>query len=280
MSLFIGVCIWGPLPFAIGITVVAAVGLVELVRTYRACGIRPNLVLAALGLFGPIWVSLGTDWPLHGTNALQNSGAALGIAAAIAALGWEVVHTIRSGDVQAARNTGYGLLCGAYIALFAGLPALRAWPGVVASGPYRNMNIGLALVVVVACCVWATDSAALFVGKLTGRRKLAPVVSPGKTVEGAVGGLVGGIVIGGLFGAIFLGQVLPGLAIGLIAGFFGQLGDLFESALKREVGVKDFGNLFPGHGGALDRFDSFLFVAPLVWLGVWMVRILWPALMG
>jgi phosphatidate cytidylyltransferase len=80
------------------------------------------------------------------------------------------------------------------------------------------------------------------------------------------------VVIGALFGWGLLGRPVMGLAIGLIAGVFGQVGDLFESAIKREVDVKDFGSIVPGHGGVLDRFDSLLIVAPMVWLLVWLHR--------
>jgi len=85
-------------------------------------------------------------------------------------------------------------------------------------------------------------------------------------VEGAVGGLLGAILAGGVFGPWIHLPLQQGLAVGAIAGVMGQIGDLFESALKREIGVKDFGRIMPGHGGVLDRFDSLLFAAPLAYL--------------
>ena len=113
------------------------------------------------------------------------------------------------------------------------------------------------------------DTAAYFVGKRMGSRRLAPQVSPGKTVEGSIGGLAGAMVTGFLVGLVMddLGSLVlsaPVCAfIGLILGIAGQLGDLSESLLKREAGVKDSGRLLPGHGGVLDRFDSLLFTVPL-----------------
>ena len=115
----------------------------------------------------------------------------------------------------------------------------------------------------VAVCVWMTDTGAYLVGRKWGKHKLAPALSPNKTVEGSLGGLALALLTGALFGLWIHLPLRDGLAVGLIAGVMGQVGDLFESALKREIGIKDFGGIMPGHGGALDRFDSLLFVTPL-----------------
>jgi len=112
---------------------------------------------------------------------------------------------------------------------------------------------------------WANDTAAFFVGSKFGRHKLCPAVSPGKTREGAVGGVVGSMVailfLGMLFQIPFIHSVLIGFMVGIIAPF----GDLAESVIKRYAGVKDSGNILPGHGGILDRFDSIMFVVPVVY---------------
>jgi phosphatidate cytidylyltransferase len=136
-----------------------------------------------------------------------------------------------------------------------------------AAGP--DPWIGFGLVAYPLAVTWMTDSGAFFVGKRFGRRRLIPRVSPGKTVEGAVGGLAGGVLAGLVLG----GVVYPywiGVPIGLVAAAIGglligaisQLGDLAESVWKREAGVKDSGTFFPGHGGILDRMDSLLFTVP------------------
>ncbi len=127
-------------------------------------------------------------------------------------------------------------------------------------------------------CPLISDVFALLGGTLFGKRKLLPRVSPNKTVEGALCGLVGGILAGA---AVFALQGLWGmqkgllahLAFGMVLSAFGQLGDLFASALKRYCGIKDFGKLLPGHGGVLDRVDSVLFCAPVVYFAIWLVRI-------
>ncbi|MCK9906374.1 phosphatidate cytidylyltransferase, partial [Frankia sp. Cpl3] len=124
-------------------------------------------------------------------------------------------------------------------------------------------DLGLVLTVLVILGIWATDSGAYFVGKAMGKRKLWPAISPNKTVEGSVGGLLFAIVIVFLVNAL-VGQISPmhALTIALIAGIAGQMGDLVESAFKRHFGVKDSGQILPGHGGVLDRCDSWLFVFP------------------
>ena len=133
------------------------------------------------------------------------------------------------------------------------------------------------------CFAWGGDSAAYFAGRFFGRHKLAPVVSPHKTVEGAVGGVLGSVVLGLLATWIYssisgrfvfltvevtLRHYLLVALLGMVASVLGILGDLFASAVKRQVGIKDYGTIFPGHGGILDRFDSVMFVAPFVAIAV------------
>ena len=116
--------------------------------------------------------------------------------------------------------------------------------------------------------IMVSDSAQYYVGTLLGRRKLAPVVSPGKTVEGAIGGLV----IGPIAGIAIGWWALPALsmqtvgALSVVLVVFGIMGDLFESLLKRSVGAKDSSALIPGHGGVLDRIDAYLFAAPVYYM--------------
>jgi phosphatidate cytidylyltransferase len=124
-------------------------------------------------------------------------------------------------------------------------------------------------------CVILTDTFALFTGMLIGKHKLAPSVSPKKTVEGAIGGAVFGVltfVVAGIISEKVTGVdvSLPLFAAaGLITSVIGQFGDLFMSVIKRHCDLKDFGNLMPGHGGILDRFDSLIFAAPTFLLFVY-----------
>lgn len=131
----------------------------------------------------------------------------------------------------------------------------------------RNTTHGKLWVLFLIITVWAGDISALLIGSFFGRHKLYPKISPKKTFEGLVGAIVGSIIVALLFGLFFIPN-LPKrscmlLAIGL--GIFGQLGDFTESMLKRSAQVKDSGTLIPGHGGMLDRLDSFLFSAPFLY---------------
>jgi phosphatidate cytidylyltransferase len=125
--------------------------------------------------------------------------------------------------------------------------------------------IGRQLLVFTLALVWVGDTAAYFVGRTMGRRKMSPQLSPNKTWEGAAANLLGAWLVGGLFG--FFTRMDPAnlLVMAGLASIAGQLGDLFESAFKRSAGVKDSGNILPGHGGILDRIDALILAAPAVW---------------
>ncbi len=122
--------------------------------------------------------------------------------------------------------------------------------------------------------IWTNDTVAYLVGSRIGKTKLFERISPGKTWEGTLGGVVGTVGMAWGLAVLFPTDfsVNQWLAIGAVVAVFGTLGDLVESMLKRSLGVKDSGTLLPGHGGLLDRFDSFLFVLPFVWLVLLLVR--------
>lgn len=133
-----------------------------------------------------------------------------------------------------------------------------------------QMEKGRYLVLLPLLAAWGSDTFAYFAGRFFGKHKLAPVISPKKTIEGAVGGVLGGSVCVLIFTVILdltLGFALPYWAaavLGAIGAAIGQIGDLSFSVIKRQTGIKDYGHIFPGHGGVLDRFDSVIFVAPVV----------------
>lgn len=132
----------------------------------------------------------------------------------------------------------------------------------------RNLDqFGLTYIFYACVVIWSTDSGAYFVGKSLGKRKLWPEISPNKTVEGFAGGIVIALVLATIFQLVAQLPIpyIYLLLITLFLSVFGQLGDLVESALKRHYDVKDSGNILPGHGGILDRFDSFLFVMPFLY---------------
>ena len=143
----------------------------------------------------------------------------------------------------------------------------------------REESNGPSLVIFLMCVVWAGDITALYVGRAWGRHKMAPTLSPNKTWEGALGSVAGSLLAtGALLGLAevlvqwnieplsFQGEVwYYWLGLAVVVNIAAQLGDLAESALKRSVGVKDSGNLVPGHGGVLDRIDALLVAAPVLW---------------
>jgi phosphatidate cytidylyltransferase len=131
---------------------------------------------------------------------------------------------------------------------------------------------GVAWIVLTLATTWLGDAFAYFSGRSFGKHLLAPHISPKKTWEGSIGGLLGAIATG--IGCVpLLGLPIPlwgGALIGIIAGIIGPLGDLAESQIKRQLGVKDVGSILPGHGGMLDRIDSVLFMLPIVYyLAIW-----------
>jgi phosphatidate cytidylyltransferase len=132
----------------------------------------------------------------------------------------------------------------------------------------RALENGVRSLFFVLFIVWATDTGAYFFGKAMGRRKLWPVISPNKTIEGSLGGLLSAILVAIVFQFFFPIYTTFVLAViaAIVIGIFGQIGDLVESAFKRHYEVKDSGTILPGHGGILDRFDSILFVLPILHL--------------
>jgi phosphatidate cytidylyltransferase len=230
--------------FSAFIGVLGAWGLYEVgaMTGVDGVGARAILVLAGgIPLVGLLVTRAGC-WPL-----------AVGISVAMAAL---VAHVARRGPQSGPHGKLLTLLGALYVGiLFPYFAMLRNLPG------------GVGAIVLMLLVVVATDSAAYFVGSGLGRTKLAPRVSPNKTVEGAAGGLAAGV----LAGILFRGVLVPrwGLADAAIVSasvsVLAQFGDLAGSALKRASGVKDSGWIFPGHGGLLDRTCSLVFAAVLTY---------------
>jgi len=159
-----------------------------------------------------------------------------------------------------ASSTLFGVM---YIALLCGLLVGVRMIGDTEVGPHLAPK----LLTLFFAIVMLTDTGAYYTGRAIGRHKLAPRVSPGKTVEGVIGGLVAALGAGPLCRLIFFPELplVESMILGLIVSILGQVGDLAESMLKRGSGVKDSSNLLPGHGGMLDRLDSILAAAPAIY---------------
>ena len=277
VSYFLSLCFWGTLPFCIGVTIVVALGIFEFVEAYnrKSSGTSAPRTLLAPGngsWINPLiaWLGLLLPWAAFALPVTPNpiTFTYAGIMALLVSLfGWTVIRAARTGRALGRRRIFYGVIGCLYIGfLLSSFVLLRGIPGWLTVKPFGLAHLGAWLMLYAAACVWATDTFAYFIGKAFGRTPLAPTLSPGKTVEGAIGGLLGATLVGVSFGLWIHLPWHHSLAIGLIAGLAGQIGDLFESALKREIGIKDFGQLMPGHGGMLDRVDSLLFVIPLAYL--------------
>lgn len=136
----------------------------------------------------------------------------------------------------------------------------------------RVLNDGLFIIPLVFLSAWGNDTCAYCVGMLIGKHKMTPKLSPKKSVEGLIGGIAGAVLLGAGYGALFGGKLPsfgnPVVFCAIICGvgaIIAVIGDLTASAIKRDTGIKDYGKLIPGHGGVLDRFDSILFTAPVVY---------------
>lgn len=222
------------------------VALVEFYRLLQARGLRP-MKLTGLALLAIAFLDVAA--PASKLPPLLPFAAVLLLAA-----------TLARGDLQDAVPAAAGTLLGAvYLGALGGtIAALRS---------LQPETDGAWRVTLLLAIIMGSDVMAFFVGHAFGRHRLAPALSPGKTVEGAGGGLLGGIVGALVVRALGL-PALPlshALALGALVAALGIAGDLDESLLKRWAGVKDSGRLFPGHGGMLDRIDSLLLGAPVLY---------------
>ncbi|MCR9277494.1 MAG: phosphatidate cytidylyltransferase [Pseudomonadaceae bacterium] len=236
--------------YSLFVVLLTGAGAWEWSRLAGATSLPARVGFLSLHVATAIALSLHADWlPL-----------VLWLGLYVGALACLIVLTYpRSAAVLASRAVVF--LFGQTLLLsgFAGMVALRAAPD------------GAHWVLWSLCIVWAADIGAYFAGRQFGRRKLAPALSPGKTWEGAVGGLLLALVVAAGFIAFWQPSVISLSAVAMLAfaiACFSVLGDLFESALKRSSGVKDSGGLLPGHGGVLDRIDSLFTTLPLAALAV------------
>jgi phosphatidate cytidylyltransferase len=243
----------GGVPCAILLALAAAACVGEYLLITRP---RPDWGTAGALLLGgtmPVWPFV---LPFHAPEA------ALGTL--VVAFFWAWVHPLLRGPLSDAPTRAAHLFTGV---AYGGL-------GLYSIAGLRAQSQGLGWVIAALTVTWANDTLAYFAGRLFGRHKLYPEVSPNKTWEGFAGGLVGSVL--GLFvaRAVYVSALTPldCVVLGTLGGVLGPLGDLSESMLKRAYGVKDSSRLIPGHGGVLDRIDALLFNGPLVYVYVRLVH--------
>lgn len=269
----------GGIPFAVAIGLIAIAGTHEYYNGVRKLNARPVEILGLLAV--ALFVVSALRYERSQIGAIFPAVLTLLL---IASFCVELVRKDRAPLV----NVGATLFGAIYVGwLIMHLVVLREIPGNVTVGPYTLFfgkvalgqyirEAGAWLVMMAFICTWVSDTGAFFVGKFLGKRKLAPKLSPNKTVEGSIGGLVGALASVMIVGTIIALPWYHSLALGAIMGVLCQLGDLSESAIKREVGLKDFGHVLPGHGGVLDRMDSMLFTGPAMYYYVVLFLANWP----
>lgn len=245
-ALFIPFVIYGGIPFILMTFALATVGLQELLNMKgRSLFSIPGLIsLIALYAF-----MMPDEWAVH----IYELTGYVKVEFAFIAVILLLIHTVVVKNSFTFDDAAFAILGTLYIGV----------------GFYYFIETrieGLAFVVYALLVVWFTDSGAYFTGRKIGKRKLWPEISPNKTIEGFVGGIIWAIAV-----ALVLNyfvdldkSIFIIIIVTIAASIFGQLGDLVESALKRHFNVKDSGHILPGHGGILDRFDSILFVMPLL----------------
>ena len=249
--------VWFNVPLPWFLILAAVLGVLAVFEFYRMTGVWKTLPLA---IFGMVWTLLFIIRPYY---PAQMELHLLIVSAVGISLIMLVFLPKKDGLFSHWAWTLGGILYVGWLLSY--LVALRLEPGTAAFP-----NAGRDFVFLALLATFGSDTAAYFVGKAWGRHKLAPSISPGKTWEGTIAGVIGAVIVAYLF-TLEAPLQLPlswwqAILLGLAISVFGQLGDLVESLLKRNCGVKDSGALMPGHGGLLDRMDSVLFAGVVVYL--------------
>jgi phosphatidate cytidylyltransferase len=247
--LILGVFWVGGLALLVVLSVLVGGGTLEFYRMQQQKGLQPWVipgVAASLLWCGAVY--------LYGVGALVVPLAILIVLIVLTGSGF-------GGELFSnAESTFVGVLYVGVLASFAYQVRSASFDGITA-------NETAAFSILILTAIWVSDTAGYFAGRAFGRRHPFPDISPGKTEAGYIGGILGSVALV-VFGSTYLEflTLWHGIGLGLVVGFGAPFGDLVESMIKRDAGVKDASAVIPGHGGILDRFDSFLFVYPLVYV--------------
>lgn len=246
LAVFFPLVILGGIPFTVIIYIIASIGLYELLRMkkmsiFSVGGFLTWLLLAVL-LLPSIWMQEVEN--TLGTSKMEMVSVLILIL---------LIYTVISKNKFTFDHAAFS----AFSALYVGI----GFYYLIETRFYGFEYVFYALLV-----IWMTDSGAYFTGRKIGKRKLWPEISPNKTKEGFIGGVLAAVIFACVFQYFYplASSYILMIIVTVVASMIGQLGDLVESALKRYFDVKDSGTLLPGHGGILDRFDSLLFVLPLL----------------
>jgi phosphatidate cytidylyltransferase len=241
LLLFFTIC--GGIIFKIGVIFITAVALYEYANAYKNTSNKAILGVIALGFVLYYWLII--------MNSLDYALPIIFLIVIIS-MATPIFNNKYNVVSSAISITGF-----IYIVCFFSLCIL-----------IRDKNHGSALIWLVFIIAWCSDTFAYYVGRSMGKHKLCPLVSPKKTVEGSIGGILGsivGVLIWGYFNRGIDFHWYQLIILAMCGSVISQIGDLSASLIKRYIGIKDYGNIMPGHGGILDRFDSILFAAPVVY---------------
>lgn len=233
---------FGKLPLLIGCILISLIGVKEFFTMYEKNGIKPSKCLA--------YCMILILYLVHQFIGFKPHILMLWIFISVAASLIYGLNIVNRGPNDS-------------IATITGLMYLGFFPYhiVLLDGTVYRLMLWMIFI-----AAFGSDIFAYFTGYFFGKHKMAPNLSPKKSIEGAVGGLIGSGILGIIFGLIFMRDIwYHCLIIGIIGGIISECGDLVASSFKRQIGIKDYGNLIPGHGGIMDRFDSVIFVAPVVY---------------
>ena len=258
LAVFVGILFLPPICFTVALAAVILFMLYECYSATKAdVGMKTIGFISAVILMSSIYFCKAIEW-----DTFAWATASIGIIFIIA------LHMITVVAKHGKRNYK-DILSNGFLTIYIVLSMSCVW---LAKETFDTAPMLLTFI-----CAWSCDTFAYFTGRFLGKHKLIPHVSPNKTVEGSVGGVVGAMVICIVYLLIvknvfdtnmlqWSNVVVEGAVYGLVGGALSQLGDLIASAIKRDTGIKDFGWIFPGHGGFMDRFDSVMFIAPIMFI--------------
>lgn len=258
LAVFVGILFLPPIYFTVALAAVILFMLYECYSATKAdLGMKTIGFISAVILMSSIYFCKAIEW-----DTFAWTTASIGIIFIIA------LHMITVVAKHGKRNYK-DILSNGFLTMYIVISMGCVW--------LTKETFDTATMLLTFICAWSCDTFAYFTGRFLGKHKLIPHVSPNKTVEGSVGGVIGAMVICIVYLLIvknvfdtnmlqWSNVVVEGAVYGLVGGVLSQLGDLIASAIKRDTGIKDFGWIFPGHGGFMDRFDSVMFIAPIMFI--------------
>ena len=252
LAVFIVVLLLPPIAFTIAL---AAVIMLMLYECYTAT--KADIAMKVVGFISAALLMAGSS--IVFTHVLSSNGKTIGLGVVVIVILIYMALVIK----EHGKRNYKDVLSSGFLTLYVVISMGCVW--------YTKMNYGTSFMLLTFICAWSCDTFAYFSGRFFGRHKLIPHVSPKKTVEGSIGGIIGAGVACGIY-VLILNKCAPSglvtypfaITYGIIGGALSQIGDLTASAIKRDEDIKDFGWIFPGHGGFMDRFDSVMYIAPIL----------------